>query len=298
MERLRVLTDFLKQPSVSCAVMNKFTEPQGSNYLRQLGYQKVRNLPFICYKPPDNAPLNSIPPSPQNKDKLLCYYILDTASLYPVLALDPQPTDTILDMCAAPGGKAFLLLQFLNSSKSGALALNDPSISRAKRLGKVIQQCVPKKPKHTIRITTRRGEEWGRIEEGVYDRVLVDAPCSSDRHNIKAWETKNKFYPEVESLKVLQHDLVLGAFHAVKSGGVVVYSTCTLSALENDAVVCRVTETAQRLGYKVTPSMDDNYVGTVFENCAVEETEYGRLIVPSSCYNIGPMYISKLLLIK
>lgn len=284
------LVNLLKCPPVYCAVVNRYAGPEAGSFLQKLGYQELKGLPFACFTSSNQS---NVPPSPQNATKLLYYYAMDMASLYPVLALDPQPSDAVLDMCAAPGGKAFTILQVIRSESGGAVALNDCSASRVKRLNEVVQKCVTKGVKHSIRITRRRGEDLGRMEHSVFDRVLVDAPCSADRHNIDKWVSKNRFWPNAGKFARLQQSLLFSAFHAVKSGGVVVYSTCTMSTQENDAVVEGAMEQVMRIGYQVKEvSLDLELEGTLFGGA--EETKFGKLIVPSINLNIGPMYLTKL----
>lgn len=302
------LLKLLVQPPVYCGVVNKYAEPEASSYFQMLGCTKIPGLPFACYiKPntPSHAPLGSstdnllpnpsLPPSPQTKHRLLYYYAMDVASLYPVLSLDVGPSDTILDMCAAPGGKAFALLQTLQFGEmGGALALNDTSSGRIKRLQDVVNHCVGRDRKHSIRITKRKGEEWAEIERDVYDRVLVDAPCSSDRHNMESWMDKGTLHPESQKFGKLQHNLLLGAVHAVKNGGFVVYSTCTEASEENDEVISRTHDSARKLGIQIRaelPHLQQNF-GAIFGT--IHNKEFGTLIVPSHSMNIGPMYTSKL----
>lgn len=286
------LVNLLKSPPSYCAVINKHAGPEAGRFLLELGYKELVGLPFACFKSSEQS---NFPPSPQNGNRLLYYYAMDLASLYPVLALDPQPSDTVLDLCAAPGGKAFAILQVVQTGLGGAVALNDCSASRVKRLGDVVHKCVTKGLKHSIRITRRRGEEWGGIEESVFDKVLVDAPCSADRHNIEKWVAKDGFWPDTGKYMELQQALLLSAFHAVRSGGVVVYSTCTLSMQENDAVVEGTVEQVKRTsGYKVTVQvpLDHSVERTLFGG--VEATKIGKLLVPSTNLNIGPIYLTKL----
>lgn len=287
-----VLLSLLRSPPLYCAVINRYAEPEASSYLSKLGCQEFLCHPFLCYTNPSSSssPSSTFPPSPQTRNKLLYYYCMDVASLYPVLALDPQPSDLVLDMCAAPGGKAFTILQMVRSEEGGGLALNDSSNSRVKRLRNVVQRCVGTEVMHSVRITRRKSEEWGRIEANEYDKVLVDAPCSSDRHNIGNWSIEN-CWPQAGKFRKVQHDLLLSALHAVKEKGTVVYSTCTLSSQENDGVVEDVMRSSSKLGYQVDalpPLSLQSIPGTV------KETTFGNLIVPAANLNTGPMYVSKL----
>lgn len=290
------LVKLLRAPPVYCAVVNRYAEPEASSYLGGLGYRELQGVPFTCYS--SGGMGQPFPPSPQTRDKLLYYYAMDMASLYPVLALGMSPCDGVLDMCAAPGGKAFALLQVLRSEDGGALSLNDSSAGRVKRLREVVWKCVSRDVNYSIRITRRRGERWGDVGDE-FDRVLVDAPCSSDRHNVEKWMAKgNKCWPSSETFGTLQENLVMSALHAVKPGGVVVYATCTMAPRENDAVVDGVLDTAQRHGYQVqtVPPLCEDLEESLFGD--VQKTQFGKLIVPSQNSNIGPTYLSKLHLTK
>ena len=91
----------------------------------------------------------SFPPPPLCPyTKLLVYYPMDAASILPVLALDVQPDDSVLDMCAAPGGKSLAILQHL--AYRGSLACNDVSPDRRRRLTKVISSYTPKLLKQKV----------------------------------------------------------------------------------------------------------------------------------------------------
>jgi 16S rRNA C967 or C1407 C5-methylase (RsmB/RsmF family) len=285
------VAELLKCPPVHCAVINKHAGPEAGLFLHRLGFRELPGLPFACFT---SFKQSDVPHSPQSPDKLLYYYALDIASLYPVLALHLQPSDTVLDLCAAPGGKAFSILQVVESEVGGAVALNDSSASRARRLGDVVRKCVTKGLQHSIRITRRKGEDWGDIERSVFDKVLVDVPCSADRHNIQKWVAKNRFWPDSEKFIKVQQSLLVSAVHAVRNEGTVVYSTCTMSTHENDAVVDGAVKQVASMGYHVEVELPLDYAleRTLFGD--VKETNLGRLIVPSTSLNIGPMYLTKL----
>ena len=293
----KTVQELLKQKPLYCAVVNKFSEPEATNYLISQGCKRINSLPLSCFV---NEPLNKpLPPSPQtHKDKLLYYYTLDIASLLPVLALSPQPSSNVLDMCAAPGGKAFALTQLLSlqSSKSGgSLVLNDSSQSRLTRLKDVIfSRCLPRDLKHSVRVTKRKGEDWSRIGEREYQCALVDAPCSSDRHHITQWERKAKMYPHSEELSRLQVKLLLAAMSAVQPGGVVVYSTCTLSDCENNGVIHQALKVADSKGLSIRPSIELTELLPLYPYLNYHCSEYGVLVVPSESSNCGPMFVSKL----
>ncbi|NXG61587.1 NSUN4 methyltransferase, partial [Hemiprocne comata] len=168
---------------------------------------------------------------------LLSYYLMDAASLLPVLALNVQPGDFVLDLCAAPGGKTLAVLQ---TGVCGHLAANDVSVSRTKRLHQILRSYVPKEIRETVSITSYDGRDWGQLEGGTFHKVLVDVPCTTDRHSVME-EENNIFHKrrtkERQMLPMLQLQLLMAGILATKPGGEVVYSTCSLSPLQNEYVI-------------------------------------------------------------
>ena len=198
----------LRQNSIHCAVLNRYAGEQARTYLQNVtGVQEVDALPFPVY-----VHLSRLPQSPHTPSGLLFYYIMDVASLLPVYNLCVQEDSTVLDTCAAPGGKSFAILQLMSLSEGG-LALNDLSRSRMTRLKNVVRKCLPPELHHTVRFTRARGENWGKAEPEAYDRVLVDAPCSSDRHKIDEKGT-TKLYKDSERFAALQEKLLLNGIQA------------------------------------------------------------------------------------
>ncbi|XP_078001467.1 5-cytosine rRNA methyltransferase NSUN4-like [Glandiceps talaboti] len=225
------------------------------------------------------------------------YYVMDAASLLPVISLDVQPGDVVLDMCAAPGGKTLALLQTMYV---GALVANEPAYSRSRRLHQVISSYIPHSitQKHVFRITNYDGKQWGKLEPNTYHKVLVDVPCTTDRHvlhgdenNIftRARTKERKLLPE------LQTDLLCAALKAVQPGGDVVYSTCTLSQQQNDNVITNTLYQCQEDGLHVSV-VDTSPLADAFSNVFqfYDNTKYGQLVLPTLKANWGPMYFCKL----
>ena len=283
------LETLLRSESLHCAVLNKYAGEQAKTYLQdQIGSKLLEALPFPTYI---HASRRRLPPSPQTSDGLLYYYTLDVASLIPVCKLNVQKDSCVLDLCAAPGGKSFAILQTL--SANGGLALNEPSPTRMKRLRDVIYKCLPRELLHTVRLTRARGEKWARAEPNTFDCVLVDAPCSSDRHTVAM--RAGRLYKHSERFAGLQEKLLLNGLHAGKDGAHVVYSTCTLSERENDQVISRVLAKASSSpeleGVKPQPCCP---LPELQAYCNQEQTEYGLLVTPEVERNTGPMYVALL----
>lgn len=163
------------------------------------------------------------------------YMIQSASSLLPVMALGPLPGETVVDMAAAPGGKTTHIGQAMENQ--GVLFANDFKADRIKSLVANL---------HRLGITNSvvsnlDGRELPRVLPKV-DRVLLDAPCSgsgiiSRDPSIKVKRGREDF---LENAK-LQRELILAAVDLIdaesKTGGYLVYSTCSVSVEENEAVV-------------------------------------------------------------
>ncbi|XP_042872301.1 5-methylcytosine rRNA methyltransferase NSUN4-like [Penaeus japonicus] len=231
--------------------------------------------------------------------RVLDHYAMDGASLLPVLALDVKPGDRVLDMCAAPGGKSLLVLQTL---MPGLLVSNDVSEGRVKRIRSILKQFVPK-GMSTIEnltvVTQNDGCRLGEAEE--YDKILVDVPCLTDRHSLmdddnslfKTSRTKERL-----KLPELQSQLLVSALQALRPGGTVVYSTCTLSPLQNDGVVhlalSRIWQETTIECSVVDMSQAVRPLSFLYRFGGNLGLRYGQLILPSLLSNFGPMYCAKI----
>ncbi|MBN3298597.1 NSUN4 methyltransferase, partial [Amia calva] len=229
---------------------------------------------------------------------LLGYYLLDAASLLPVLALDVHDGHTVLDLCAAPGGKTLALLQ---TQACRHLALNDSSVSRTARLRRVLQSYIPRehRSEDQVRITSFEGRTWVELEGETFDRVLVDVPCTTDRHALMEEENnifKRSRTKERQRLPLLQTQLLLAGIRAARPGGAVMYSTCSLSQLQNECVVERAVQLAQEeLGISVHVQ-DLAPLARLFGDCFhfAKDLRLGELVLPHLTANFGPIYFCKL----
>ena len=158
--------------------------------------------------------------------------VQDESSMLVAHVLAPEPGMTVIDTCAAPGGKTTHIAQCMkNRGRILAFDIYEEKIRRiernAQRLGISImeaQMC--------------DAREIGAAYAGQADRVLVDAPCSGLGVLRRKPDARWKKSPEdVKTLPPLQRAILASAAEAVKKGGVLVYSTCTMEECENTAIV-------------------------------------------------------------
>lgn len=170
-------------------------------------------------------------------------YAMDRASLEPVRALELVPGMSYLDLCSAPGGKALVAIG-LTAAKITA-RFNDVSRDRLARLKAVLHDYLPEEIVAQLRITCADGARIGGREPESYDAVLADVPCSAERHHLLANDMAAWSWGGSKRLSVRQHALLCSALDSTRPGGRVVYSTCSLSSLENDGVI-KANEKSQR----------------------------------------------------
>jgi 16S rRNA C967 or C1407 C5-methylase (RsmB/RsmF family) len=171
-------------------------------------------------------------------DGLLKPYFLDGASVRAARALGVQPGDTVLDMCAAPGGKTLVLALAL--AGSGLLVSNDRSADRRSRLKRVVEEHLPVELRSVVTVTGYDATRWGLHEQGVYDKILLDAPCSSERHLVHSPAHLAQWSPNrTKSLAQQALAMLCAALEALKPGGRLLYSTCSISPEENQDLLER-----------------------------------------------------------
>ncbi|XP_031588187.1 5-methylcytosine rRNA methyltransferase NSUN4 [Oreochromis aureus] len=237
-------------------------------------------------------------PARPDKNSLLGYYLMDAASLLPCLALDVQEGHSVLDLCAAPGGKTLALLQ---TQAIRFLCINDSSVSRTLRLRKVLHSYVPKQllTNENLRITSFDGTKWGEIESNTFDRVLVDVPCTTDRHSLM--EDDNNIFSksrtgERRRLPQLQLELLLAGIQAACPGGEILYSTCTLSQNQNLSVVEQAIYQAREKDGIHLQVVDLRPLTRMFGNTFhfAPDLHLGEMVIPHLAANFGPIYMCKL----
>lgn len=170
------------------------------------------------------------------------YYLQEPSAMTPANLLPIEPGDRVLDLCAAPGGKSTELGARLKGK--GILVSNDISSSRARALLKNLQLW-------GIENVCVASEEPKRLSEAFgafFDKILVDAPCSGegmfrkDEKMIASYEERGPEYYEPIQKEILEH-----AVSMLRPGGLLMYSTCTFSACEDEEVIAWILERHKEL---------------------------------------------------
>ncbi len=165
------------------------------------------------------------------------YYIQEPSAMTPAAKFHVKPGDRVLDLCAAPGGKATALGAALQGK--GVLVANDISNARAKALLRNLEGFGISNLFVTNEIPGKLAENF----EGFFDKVMVDAPCSGegmfrkDPEVMKTWdEERPEFFAK------LQRDILKNAVKMLRPGGLMLYSTCTFAPVENEGSISWVLE--------------------------------------------------------
>jgi 16S rRNA C967 or C1407 C5-methylase (RsmB/RsmF family) len=298
--RIDALIAALCEPTRHCAMINTYSptiSPPESYLLPVLSTSALEPLSFTSTKAYTSSSPSFLPPSGNT------HYLLDAASLLPVEALAVTPGHKVLDLCAAPGGKSLAILQHL--SGAGSLTSNELDPARRRRLRGVLAKYIL--PSLT---TSERGELGSlklevtgqdatvSISGGEYDRILIDAPCSSERHvlhsalkavqsgtseglaDLLAWNPQ-----KLRRMAKVQKELLRQGLRRLNVDGRLVYATCSISSEENDEVVKSVVAGQRWNGrIKVVRAKGE-------ERWPGERTKYGWLVLPDRG-GWGPLYFA------
>ena len=164
-------------------------------------------------------------------------YGQEIASMIPVLVLDPKPNEVILDLCAAPGSKTTQICQTMKNT--GLLIANELSRTRIGGLIDNLKRCGVLNEV----IISLPGQRIDDFFPEYFDRILLDAPCSVEGTIRKSkavlyhWGLKN-----IEKMARIQKGLITAGFRALRPGGTMVYSTCTIAPEENEGVISYLLE--------------------------------------------------------
>lgn len=169
-----------------------------------------------------------------------CFYLQEPGAMLPAAVLDAQPGETVLDLCAAPGGKSTQLGMSMRGE--GLLVSNEPVPKRAMILSRNIERMGIRNALVVSAWPQELAERWPEA----FDAVQVDAPCSGEGMFRRHPETRQEWTPEMAAgCAQRQTEILMQAALMVRPGGRLVYSTCTLNPAENEQVVERFLQTCK-----------------------------------------------------
>ena len=224
-------------------------------------------------------------------------YFLDSASVLAALCLPLDNATDLLDLCAAPGGKTLVLASRM--SADAKLSSNERSPERKHRLSTVVQTCLPPQISERVVTSCSDGATWCTRQNECFDRILLDAPCSSERHVIADPKYLNNWSPSrIKTVTTEQWALLSSAYRLLRPEGILLYSTCALCPQENDEMIERLYKKFNKDGSSFTlhePEPDLSQIANYAPGLSLpgfEKTQYGYMIMPDRQNGAGPIYFS------
>lgn len=234
-------------------------------------------------------------------------YFLDPASLCAALSLPLDKARTIVDLCAAPGGKTLALA--LNKNDDSLLYANERSSDRKRRLDQTILNSLDESVRKNIITSCSDAGLWCKKHNECFDAILLDAPCSSERHvyldskYLQMWSESR-----IKTIAMEQWALLSSAFRLLAPGGYLLYSTCALASKENDLMIEKLTKKFNCLEIqtfdfikesainslekikKYVSNKNDFSIDELFQKA--DKTLFGFHILPDKAWGAGPLYFS------
>ena len=223
-------------------------------------------------------------------------YFLDSASVLAALSLPLEGAVDILDLCAAPGGKTLVLASRMD--KDAKLSSNERSPERKHRLSVVVQTCLPSDISERVNTSCSDGATWCTRQSECFDRILLDAPCSSERHVIADPKYLNTWSPSrIKTVTTEQWALLSSAYRLLRPEGILLYSTCALCPEENDEMIERLykkfnKDAASFELLEPEPKVEQIKQFSDITLPEYEKTKYGYMILPDEQNGAGPIYFS------
>jgi 16S rRNA C967 or C1407 C5-methylase (RsmB/RsmF family) len=178
------------------------------------------------------------------------------------------------------------------------LVSNERSPSRKNRLVQVCNQCLPESISSRIKISCSDGSKWCTTQTECYDRILLDVPCSSERHVFADEKYLDMWSPSrIKSLAIEQWALLSSAYRLLRNDGFLLYSTCALNPKENDEVISRLVKKFPNAEICFQDSLPE-FNQKIFNCCQiqnipnVERTEFGFHILPDIQAGMGPIWFT------
>lgn len=184
------------------------------------------------FKPNDRQHTVGLSPGKHPYHAAGLYYLQEPSAMAVVEILDPQPSERVLDIAAAPGGKTTHILARMNGK--GLLIANEVHPSRVWELAQNLERWGAR----NVILVNEEPSRLANHFKGYFDRVLLDAPCSGEGMFRKSESARRDWSPKLVASCALRQSAILNhAALMVRPGGVLVYSTCTFSPEENEGVI-------------------------------------------------------------
>lgn len=184
------------------------------------------------------------------------YYLQEAAAQLPAQILNPQPDELVLDMCAAPGGKTTQLAQHMHNQGIIIALENQPF-----RTTSLCNNLERMNVKNTIVYQTDASRF--RTHRVLFDKILLDAPCSGNYVTDKNWFSKRDL-KGIQTRARIQRNLLANALKLLKPNGILIYSTCSLEPEENE---CNIHWCLEHFNVSLEPipcTIGDSGLTTVF----------------------------------
>jgi len=223
-------------------------------------------------------------------------YFLDSASVLAALCLPLDGATDILDLCAAPGGKTLVLASRMPVDAN--LSSNERSPERKHRLSVVVETCLPTSISERVKTSCSDGATWCTRQSECFDRILLDAPCSSERHVIADPKYLNSWSPSrIKTVTTEQWSLLSSAYRLLSPEGILLYSTCALCPEENDGMIERLYKKFNKEGDAFSLMLPAPDLSEISDFAKItlpgfEQTKYGYMIMPDKQNGAGPIYFS------
>ncbi len=224
-------------------------------------------------------------------------YFLDTGSVLAATILPLKGSKEILDLCAAPGGKSVILASLMDADAH--LTSNERSVNRFQRLKQTCENCLPVEKIKNISLKCSDGAKWCRSKHEIFDSILLDVPCSSERHVLKNAVYLDKWYESrVKNIAFEQWSLLSSAYRMLKPEGFLLYSTCALNPTENDGNIEKLLKKFTNVNVVLQSDYWKNLIDITYKRFCnaelpeVEITKYGCIVLPDAQELAGPLYFS------
>jgi NOL1/NOP2/sun family putative RNA methylase len=210
------------------------------------------------------------------------YYLQSVAPMLPAFILNPNPSDTVIDMCAAPGGKATHLAQIMNNE--GNIILIERNRNRIpalefnlRRMGVSNSIIINEDAVNLSKMNLKA------------DKILLDAPCTGEgliRQDSS--RKRSKTMKDIDKLSTIQRKLLKTGLNALNPGGQLLYSTCSIAPEENELVIDDVLkDNSDFIIVKIPSSYGVDGIIDVYDKRLREDIKYSQRLYPHLHNTIG-----------